>query len=104
MSPSSYNTWFTNSQVGVNVKNPAAAVSYRYMIMDLSDCRCDAKNRVKALFDKKVLTEQELINLCRMIDSPDLENLELVKGLLDEKEKVKVGIEAFVDKLKFWKK
>lgn len=104
MSPSSYNTWFINSQVGVNVKNTAAAVSYRFMIMDLSDGRDDAKNRVKALFDKQVLTEQELINLCRMIDSPDLENLELVKGLLDEKEKVKVGIEAFVDKLKFWKK
>ena len=74
------------------------------MIMDLSDGRCDAKNRVKALFDKQVLTEQELINLCRMIDSPDLENLELVKGILDEKEKVTVRIRSFVDRLKFWKK
>lgn len=100
MSPSTYNTWFTDSQVGVNVKDPAAAVSYRFTIMDLSDGRCDAIDRVKALFKKRVLTEQELFTLNKMIDSEDLENLELAKGILDEKEKIK----TWKDKLKFWKR
>jgi len=92
---------------GIDVANPTATTSvesYRFVIMDLSEGRYDARQRVKTLKKIKVLSEEESINLNNMIDSEDLENLEVVKSILDEKEKIKVGIEAFVDKLKFWKK
>lgn len=94
--------WRKFMETPVVVKDPTA--SYRFVIIDLTDGRQDATRRVKSLLKKRVLTEQESDSLQAMIDSEDLENLELAKGILDEKEKVKVGIEAFVDKLKFWKK
>jgi len=105
MSPS--NSFWTQGMSGIDVANPTATTSvesYRFVIMDLSEGRYDARQRVKTLKKIKVLSEEESINLNNMIDSEDLENLEVVKSILDEKEKIKVGIEAFVDKLKFWKK
>ena len=94
--------WRKFMESPVVVKDPTA--SYRFVIMDLSEGRQDATRRVQSLLKKRVLTEQESDSLQAMVDSQDLENLELAKGILDEKEKVTVRIRSFVDRLKFWKK
>jgi hypothetical protein len=92
------NEFWLKSMSSINVVNPAS--SYRFMIIDLTDGRFDVRQRIKVLVDKKLLNKEEQINLHEMINSEDLENLEVVKAILDEKEKIK----TWKDKLKFWKK
>lgn len=92
-----------NSMSAINVY-----ASHKLMILDYTEDgkwidarrRVNAKDRVKALVQKRILTQQESDNLYSMIDSDDLENLVVVDCILEEKEKIK----TWKNKLKFWKK
>lgn len=89
------------------VKDPTKILSYRTMIWDINNGRVDVRNRLNLLQKKKVFTEGEFERLHMMIDSDDLENLEVVKCILDQKEndmRKNFRDKTFMEKLKFWRK
>lgn len=82
------------------VRNPFATHSFRNVILDVSDGRLTARQELEKLRTRKVITQEEIENLTAMIDSPDEENLVIVKCIIEEKKKMKTRRE----KLMFWRR
>lgn len=93
--------WYMRATVQMVLYDPIRSASINVILGD-SDTwqKLNASSRVRKLIKRKTITIQEADSFKAMIDSKDIESLELAIALIEKKEKIR----TMKEKLMFWKR